>query len=979
MKRRLKIFNQLGNLWKLLLLIAGTLFLSLVPEKKVVLENGYFRYVVGNDGKNLQFSDKKTGIDYLYRDSVSYFAYATDHGRSYRVTDVSIEKNTLKLAFKQLDLVVDIVVRKTSASIELEVKSLSKKIESLNFLNIPLRLNWKEREPFTACALSLNLYTRVKQLPAIQNHLWAACYQSFGLTGASVALIGVPSSQMLPAIRKVVGNAKGIPPSREGGAWAQLGKEGYGSYLMNFGTLTEQSVGDWIRSCASLGFNQIDSHGSFDNHAGNSFFRFGDFQLNNSKWPDGWDSFTRINKKLHDAGISSIFHTYAFFLDKNSKYVTPVPSPDLGYRQKFTIAASLSADATEITVNEPTEGLSAITGWAVQNSNTLRLDKELITFTRVSDKPPFTFLGCKRGAWGTTVSAHPKGEDLYHLKEMFGLFVPGAETNLFKEIAINTAEIVNKCHFDGIYLDAIDASQVMYGEESAWYFGTKFVYEIAKHLDHPVGMEMSTMFHHWWHYRSRWQAWDRPTRGYKRFVDIHLATIRGESFERNSSTLPSNYFQRNKELQNGKLLLPLHLGWWGNQTWDPPQTEPTFYDDVEYLCCKMLAYNAGLSMIGGADENAVKTQPGFVRLNELIRQYELLRHQKYFSDSILTLLKIPGKEYSLVKTSNNRWTFKPAAYLKHKTGGINPDSTNWEVNNEFQEQPAKFRIELLLSARPYEYKDNIIIADQAKWENVTLKEAARGVRTELRKSAEKTPAGEPTMLLFASSNGAVPAEGSWINLEKKFLPALNLEKNQGLGVWIKGNGEGQLLDFRLKHTDHLGVAGNGDHLIKVDFKGWKYFELVEIESSEFSKYTWSPADNQDFYRIFRNKVLFSNIAYLQLLCNTLQGKGDVSCLIGPIKALPLIPVSVKNPVLTINGQKIILPITMESGMYIERLSTESCNLYGPKGDLISVVQLHGPIPRLRPGKNSISFSCEGPSNLMPRAQVTLICEGVPLQ
>ncbi len=34
------------------------------------------------------------------------------------------------------------------------------------------------------------------------------------------------------------------------------------------------------------------------------------------------------------------------------------------------------------------------------------------------------------------------------------------------------------------------------------------------------------MSHLWWHYRSRWQAWDRPVRGYKRFVDIHSAAIK---------------------------------------------------------------------------------------------------------------------------------------------------------------------------------------------------------------------------------------------------------------------------------------------------------------------------------------------------------------------------------------------------------------------------------------------------------------------
>lgn len=79
-----------------------------------------------------------------------------------------------------------------------------------------------------------------------------------------------------------------------------------GSYLMNFGTLTEDTVDEWIKMCKSLGFTQIDNHG------GGKFFRFGDFELDPEKWPDGWDSFKRINKRLHDAGIYPFFITMPF-------------------------------------------------------------------------------------------------------------------------------------------------------------------------------------------------------------------------------------------------------------------------------------------------------------------------------------------------------------------------------------------------------------------------------------------------------------------------------------------------------------------------------------------------------------------------------------------------------------------------------------------------------------------------------------------
>ena len=245
---------------------------------------------------------------------------------------------------------------------------------------------------------------------------------------------------------------------------------------------------------------------------------------------------------------------------------------------------------------------------------------------------------------------------------MFGRFVPGAETELFKEIARRTAEIINESGFDGIYFDAIDGSDILAGEEYFWYYGTKFIFEVAKQLEHPVGMEMSSMSHHWWHYRSRWQAWDRPVRGYKRFEDIHSAAIKsGRLFL--PPKIKSNEYEHGlwrghtplidkyAPIENGGLLLPLHFGWWGNQTWNPPQVEPTFTDDIEYLCCKMIGNNAGLSMLGGVDKKTLDENPGFKRLIPIIKQYEELRHKNYFSDSIRTLLRQPGKEFTLVTGS----------------------------------------------------------------------------------------------------------------------------------------------------------------------------------------------------------------------------------------------------------------------------------------------------------------------------------------
>lgn len=976
-KKKSKIFIVL-----LLSVSIGSCFS--VSKESIVIENNNFKYEIGSDGKNLHFIDKITGKDYLDSKAGSKCAYIINNGKREEVSVSYLKRNHLIMEFGKSDVIADIHIRKAKDRITFTVSSVKGNLESLTFLNVPLTLEGMPYEPFAACVLSMNLFTHVRQIPALQTDLWATCYKRFGLERAEITLLGLPQQKILPVIRDVMSHAKDIPFSDKGGAWAQSQKEGYGSYLINIGgSLTEETVDEWIEMCHSLGFNQIDNHG------GGDFFKFGDFELNKKKFPDGWESFKRINDRLHAAGISSIFHTYAFFIDKNSKYVSPVPSEDLGYFSSFTLKEPLNAVSDEIAVNESTANISTIIGFHVENSVSLRIGSELIEFSGVTKTAPYKFTGCKRGVNGTRSSFHPVNEKVFHLSERFGRFVPGPETALFNEIARRTAEIVSNCGFDGIYLDAIDGSNVLGGEENFWYYGTKFIFEIAKQLKRPVGMEMSSMSHLWWHYRSRWQAWDRPVRGYKRFIDIHLASIKSpglflpdeiksNEWEHGLWRGHSPLIDKYSVVENGGFLLPLHLGWWGNQTWNSPQMEPTFPDDVEYLCCKMIGNNAGLSMLGGVDRKSLDANPLFARLIPIIKQYEELRHKNYFNDTIRALLRQPGKEFTLFKEENGKWNFKPITYNKHKVVDLNHPSAQWTVNNEFNTQPVRLRIEPLMSVKPFNDPDNITIADFSESGKFIDEGSAVGISGGIKNSNEKSKGGEATGNFCAHNSGLSPREGSWIKMEKKFDPWLNLNKNQALGVWIKGDGNGELLNFRIESPKQISSGARGDHFVKIDFTGWKYFELVEIESSEFSDYIW-PDDSQFYvYNSYMHSVQFGRVDKLQLWYNNLPAGKDVSCVVGPVKAISTIPGTIKNPSITIGGNRIVFPVTMESGMYLEFRSSSDCKLYGSKGEFLKDVSVLGKIPVLSPGNNDIFFTGDAPTGINTRVQVTVIGEGKPL-
>ncbi len=916
------------------ILISADLFAG-----EIIIENESFRYVISSRGKNIQFIDKYTNHDYLLNDKESYCASVFIDNKTYPVDSVYVTGDKLKLIFRGANFVADIVQVKSKNNIIWEVSEVKGDVSSLTFLNIPLKLQGLPNEPFAACALSLNMFTQVKQLPALQSYLWATCYKNIAMNGAKVALVGVPQKEILQVIREIMLKADEMPVSKAGGAWADSSNQSHGSYIMNFGNLTEKTVDEWIAYCASVGFNQIDHHGGED-----GFFRFGDFELDDKKWPDGWNHFTRINNRLRKAGISSIFHTYAFFIDKTSKYVTPVPSPDLMWFRKFTLKKPVTDKDTVIEIQESPSEVSLFTGFHYRNSVTLRIGNELIEFTGISTTPPYTFTGCKRGANGTIISAHDAADTVYHIKELFGKFVPGPETKLFDEIAVLTADIVNKYDFDGIYFDAIDGSDILDNVDKSWYYASKFIFTVVKHLQRPVSMEMSLMTHHFWHYRSRWQAWDVSRRGHKRFVDIHLQAI------------------------NKGLLLPLNLGWWLNFTWDPPQTEHTFSDDVEYLGCKQIAYNAGLSLLGGYEKKEVDENPSFIKLNAIIKQYEELRHQDYFSDRIKKILKEPGKEFTLIKDDNGKWNFKPAVYHKHKVSAIDSSSNNWAVSNSFDKQPLKLRIHALKSVASYDDPSGKIIADFSDPGEFVNMGSAPGVSGEI--ITVNDTRGKAAF--NATNNGISLSRDSWIKMEKKFNPWIDMNKKQGLGLWVKGDGNNQLLNIRIESPYHLSTGAKGDHFVKIDFKGWKYFELVELTSGEAADYQW-PDYNP--YQSHMFSLQFESVDKIQIWYNGLPKNIPVTSVLGSIKALPLLNGTIEYPSITIKGKKIIFPVVMKSGMYLEFNSMSDCKLYDPKGKLLSEVKPVGNLPILERGKNNISFTYERYKNAPPRTEITVISHG----
>ena len=941
------------------------------PQGAWSLENQYLKYVIGPDARSLHFIDLQSGRDHCGGDGKLPLARVKKAGRSYDASSAQFNAGRLTLSFGESSVRAVLQATIHPQHIVLEVLSVTGEgVEEFTLVDIPLTLKGSPEEPFSACALALNLRTNVEEIPQPASRLRAMCYPRFGMVGAKVALVAAAQDKLREALQEAVSAAEDLPHSPLGGPWAMDAPINHGSYLFNFGSLTIDVADDWVKLAKTLGMNQIDFHGG-------KSFRFGDCYPNPVTYPKGIESLKDVIDVLHTGGIAAGLHTYAFFIDKRCPWVTPVPDPRLANDAMFTLAADLPPDALVVPVAESTANMSITIGFGVRNSVTLRIDDELVTYTATSKAAPFAFSGCQRGACGTRASAHARGTKVYHLKECFGLFVPDPETTLFTEVAARTAETFNACGFDMIYLDALDGADILGGSQNRWHYSSRFVYEICERLKKPALMEMSLFHHHLWCVRSRFCAWDYPRRSHKKFIDIHCR---------------ANENSR-------RMFMPGQLGWWALQYWTGAQAEPTFNDDIEYLMAKCLGTDTGFSLIGLYPQTLLDV-PAAVQPAAVIRRYEDLRHSGKVPESIKAQLRVPGDEFTLIGDLKKGWQFKPVHYAKHKVESAERWSSRWTTTNKFSTQPLRLRIEAFMAAGPYDAPGNLTLVDFTSPDDFAnrLTQLPAVAAADLKPSKDPIKRGATSGCLTAT-NSSQNRTNAWAKFEKTFTPPQNLNEHQALGLWVHGDGQGEVINVQLKSPWHL-AQGYGEHYIVVDFTGWRYFELIEPEGEryalnsqleknrdgnfELSKpegeryadYQWPYGD---IYSIYRNSVQFDSVDTLGLWYNNLPPGSPVTCYLSPIKALPLVSAKLINPMLKIGGHTITFPVEIPSGHYLELSSAKDCRLHGPNGEMIRRVMPQGPrrrtLPVLKHGENKVVFQAQTLPGLSLRAKVTIATWG----
>lgn len=260
--------------------------------------------------------------------------------------------------------------------------------------------------------------------------------------GSSVALYGCPDSKGLEVIENIV-LKQGLPHVTVDGLWIRDPK----SYRADIAWSGRHD--SLVPYANRLGIKGVQDEG------------MGEYYPNPA---DRWAGknitiagkqipIAEYTKQTNASGIAYGLHTLCEFIQPHSSDVTPVPSDSLCLVLRTTIDNDLTPTDTTIQVAD-TSYLNERGTWHDNNTNVLKIGKELLTYKGVTTTKPYTLTGVKRGAYKTVAQAHAKGSLLGKLQmNCYHGFVP--DINLQDKYAEYYADLLvdggmNYVDFDGL-------------------------------------------------------------------------------------------------------------------------------------------------------------------------------------------------------------------------------------------------------------------------------------------------------------------------------------------------------------------------------------------------------------------------------------------------------------------------------------------------------------------------------------------------
>ncbi len=913
------------------------------PPLAARFENRHATLAIDQQGRICSLRSKASGRELLARRQELVSARLKD-GRQITARKASFANNTLTFEFSPRRGMAVLAVDAREDFFTFTIRSVTvPDVAALTFFNLRVtpakyRGNMANMLSDDTDAVCLRGYDLPVEMALDGNppglRVWTVAER--GLTGWRAGLAAGPKPEMTAMLRAMTVEA-GVPVSKLGGAWALGAEANRGSYL--FADLSYASVGDWIDIARRGGFTHIHLHGWWDT--------LGHYGVNTDLFPNGLADMKEAVARIHAAGLKAGIHTLTACIEPRDAWVTPEASPHLIATDCYTLARPMTPTDTAIYVNEKPSPHHDVVFTYMGNGNAIRIGTEIVQYSEVVSQPPYAFAKCQRGAFKTVPAAHAAGDAADYLQQRYIAFYPEPGSPLADELADRIANVFNTCQLDQIYFDGSEGMMSRYGID----FMRRAIF---KRLKGEVLAEASEWGAHSWWFHSRLGAWDHPVWAAKRFHDLHIAS--------------------DARFRASELIEP-QMGWWAPRG-PSAQARGHFLDEMEYFAAKNLGLDSAMSIQG---VNVSLHPLSFHVENQftVLGWHEQLRLARYFDSQTIARVAVPGDEFRLRQDPGGAWKFTPVKMSAHRISALGNGSEHWTSANPFADQPVAARIEALYSVAAYDSPKRICVADFADLTAFRTTTSASPVSLRLEVATDETRGGDRNLRLRAENKGAT-RRGAWAKAALSFpAPYRNFAGSGALGVWVKGDGKGTLLNIQLG-TPREYTHALSDHYVLLDFTGWRYVELLvrERDVEQMSDYQWPYGGHYDLYR---NPLDLAHVCEVNLCLNNLPPGDSAEVILGPVMALAVQPAELRNPVLTLNGQNLALPVTLKSGDFLEIDTTGNGTHYDDKGNLLTRVRpmTAAGWPVLKSGENTIAFDCEKPTGASARAEVTLTASGTP--
>lgn len=905
----------------------------------VVLQNELCRYEIGNDGTNRALVNLADQQDYA--ESGSPFMILGRGDKTWPSSKVEAAGDTLTVAFGDSGVQVNAKVETRPKYFTLTIADVSGgEVDWLQLCNLRVKMRQKAGalvnavwdDHFAACVLVCNDRTD----GGSHGVLTARAYREFGIPGAKVAILAVPTGPPVAAdklldVIETVEIEQGLPHPTINGVWIKRAPERFSSYLMVSG-INQQNV-DQVIEFARGGFGCVEIFWWRSTPS---------YEPSPQQFPDGLAGLKRVADKIHAAGLQLGLHVMQGMVGwgpKDDPYIAPKADPRLLQDRHATLASPLEAKASEIAVKED------LSAWPDRGD--LYLEGEIIQYGR---RTASAFLDCRRGLHGTTISSHPADARAGHLVNCFPIwghtvYCPDAGSTMVDEICDRIARVFNETGADMAYFDG---GEEMLKQPPYWRNQGRFALGVQSRLKKPVILEGNALYTH--------LSWHVITRGSPSYDPIY--------FGRRAYTLR---FKGQNPAQWANNLLTGDVGWFTPHTWSPT-TDAVTPEEIMLLCLKALGGKAPISFI--VDANNLWANKRMPEMLEMIRTCDELKRRNYFSEEACAELARPMAEHVLQKAADGGWDLHPLQFGPPRVAdGRNEPSRQWIAKNPYGEQRPWVRVRARTALAPYGNAKNLVLADFR--DMVPFQSggtASPQLVHEIVPSTEKTPDGSSTFC-YRAENRAQSTSG-WSKLSCAFPKPLDLTGHRRLGLWIRCEGEGGILNVQLAGTD-----ARRDHYIPVAGQGWTYVVLDPPEDDRFFDFQWPYSFTDVMYTC---STVYHNAKELNLYFNGLPAGAKAACWIGRIEAFKERPLPLESPALETAGQRLVFPVSLKPDEYLEWDWDARCRHFDRNGAVLGEVQPRGRL-RLATGDNAIRFSTTESEATSSRAEITLSLRGDPVR